>query len=170
MPILPTSFSDLELREDIVANHTPRRRYFWNGALHSVEDQPAVIIEGHNNLQLQWYTHGLRNRPQELGPAWIKKSKSVDIYYKNDEIHRNDGPAMISPYETKWYQSGELHREDGPAIVRSTQYISPGSTIFSYDSMYEWHWRGKAYENIDAWGNNGKVDPEVFVMLKLKYA
>ena len=38
-------------------------------------------------------------------------------YYKNGFLHREDGPASITPGGTKkWLIHGNLHREDGPAI------------------------------------------------------
>jgi hypothetical protein len=50
------------------------------------------------------------------------KTKSIIFlgikkYYKNDKLHRVDGPAI--EYENgdgSWYIDGLLHREDGPAI------------------------------------------------------
>ena len=38
-------------------------------------------------------------------------------WYKNDELHREDGPAIIWEDGTKlWCQNGQRHRTDGPAI------------------------------------------------------
>jgi len=38
-------------------------------------------------------------------------------YYINDELHREDGPAIEYADGRKWYYiNDELHREDGPAI------------------------------------------------------
>jgi hypothetical protein len=37
-------------------------------------------------------------------------------YYLNDQLHREDGPAVESANGTKeWYINGLRHREDGPA-------------------------------------------------------
>jgi hypothetical protein len=37
-------------------------------------------------------------------------------YYLNDQLHREDGPAIERVDGTKaWYQNGVLHRLDGPA-------------------------------------------------------
>jgi hypothetical protein len=41
-------------------------------------------------------------------------------YYKNDKLHRSDGPALIQPTgEEAWFLFGLRHREDGPAIYSS---------------------------------------------------
>ena len=41
-------------------------------------------------------------------------------WYLNDELHREDGPAIECCSGTKhWYLNDELHRIDGPAIERS---------------------------------------------------
>ncbi len=37
-------------------------------------------------------------------------------YYNNDsEYHRLGGPSYINKSGSKWYKNGNLHREDGPA-------------------------------------------------------
>ena len=42
------------------------------------------------------------------------------IYYLNNALHRNDGPAFEYADGTKcWYKNGLRHREDGPAIERA---------------------------------------------------
>ena len=42
-----------------------------------------------------------------------------DIYWrKNVKLHRDDGPAIITPNGYKaWYQNDNRHREDGPAAI-----------------------------------------------------
>jgi len=52
------------------------------------------------------------------------KTYTVNIYdngtkywFLNDELHREDGPAVERADGTKWwYLNDDLHREDGPAI------------------------------------------------------
>ena len=47
--------------------------------------------------------------------------------YKNGQLHRTDGPAVIKPNgHQAWYLDGKRHREDGPA------YIGP-------DGYQEWY-------------------------------
>jgi hypothetical protein len=42
------------------------------------------------------------------------------IYYKNNKVHREDGPAIeFFDGEKHWYINGQYHREDGPAIERA---------------------------------------------------
>ena len=46
-----------------------------------------------------------------------ENNSKTEIYLKNGECHREDGPAMIFPDGlTCWYYEGNLHREGGPAI------------------------------------------------------
>jgi len=52
----------------------------------------------------------------------MKNGKNIDEdgitrYYKNDKLHRVNGPAEDddSGYKS-WWRNGRLHREDGPAI------------------------------------------------------
>lgn len=38
-------------------------------------------------------------------------------WFRNDELHREDGPAYERADGTRaWYLNGVLHREDGPAV------------------------------------------------------
>ena len=38
-------------------------------------------------------------------------------WYLNDELHREDGPALEYPDgNCRWYLNGKLHRVDGPAV------------------------------------------------------
>ena len=54
----------------------------------------------------------------------MKNGKQIDIWgdevwYKDGELHREDGPARIHSNGTKvWYKDGKLHREDGPAVIK----------------------------------------------------
>ena len=44
-------------------------------------------------------------------------SDGVKYWYKNDKLHREDGPAIEFPDGSKhWRQNDELHREGGPAV------------------------------------------------------
>lgn len=53
----------------------------------------------------------------------MKNGKVIDnhgniFYYKNDKLHRTDGPAVIKDRDESWFINGRLHRSDGPAIIR----------------------------------------------------
>ena len=46
------------------------------------------------------------------------ESDSISIY-KNNKLHREDGPAVIDSDGYKaWYKNGLCHRDDGPAVIR----------------------------------------------------
>jgi hypothetical protein len=51
----------------------------------------------------------------------VKVYSNGDKYwYLNDELHREDGPAIEdSDGDKSWYLNGKRHREDGPAIEHS---------------------------------------------------
>ena len=47
------------------------------------------------------------------------------FWYLNDELHREDGPAIDgSSGHKEWYLNGNLHREDGPAVEWADGYKS----------------------------------------------
>lgn len=54
------------------------------------------------------------------------------IYYLNDQIHREDGPAceFVEGYKS-WWQHGKRHRLDGPAIE-----YEGGSEDWYYQDQY----------------------------------
>ena len=45
------------------------------------------------------------------------------MWWKEDMIYREDGPATIEYYENgnkeeeRWYKDDKIHRKDGPAII-----------------------------------------------------
>lgn len=54
----------------------------------------------------------------------------MQIWTKNDRLHREDGPAVTYPDGTRaWYKNGRLHREDGPAVENP-------------DGEYDWYLNG----------------------------
>jgi hypothetical protein len=58
----------------------------------------------------------------------MKNGLIIDEYgnkrwYKNDLLHRTDGPAFISVNRHQvWYFENKKHRTDGPAIIYSNGY------------------------------------------------
>ena len=66
----------------------------------------------------------------------VKNGLSVDYFktkywYINNELHREDGPAIEYAYGDKiWYLHDKVHREDGPAVERA-------------DGVKYWYFRGK---------------------------
>ena len=60
-----------------------------------------------------WYKNGELHR--EDGPA-VEYVSGTKHWYKNGKLHREDGPAIeYTDGEKKWCVNGKLHREDGPA-------------------------------------------------------
>ena len=109
-----------------------RVEWYEYGKLHKI-DGPAVIIKGDENIIEFWvdgvlnmihnlttntklyYINGNLNREHDK-PSFVNDDKL--IWYKNNKIHRDGGPAIIKnkgKYKA-WYQNNMLHCEDGPAI------------------------------------------------------
>jgi len=155
MPLLEApTFDQLEHRKEILYGNIHREEWRWNGALHSVDNHPSVKIDGAQ--EWQWHSHGMRHREGDR-PAWIKDFGTIQIYYHLNVIHRaRGGPAMISDTKQKWYSYGRIHRADGPAIIHN-------------DGHVEWWWKGYEYATMDEWADHGKVDPQLFVLLKLEW-
>ena len=65
-----------------------------------------------------WYQDNELHR--ENGPAMIHPDGTEYWYRKNDKLHRENGPAVISPDGVEfWYRDNKNHRENGPAIIDS---------------------------------------------------
>jgi hypothetical protein len=75
------------------------------------KDKPYEVDIGGTK---RWYKNGELHR--EDGPA-VEYTNGTKHWYQNNLLHRDDGPATEHANGDKyWYQNGELHREDGPAI------------------------------------------------------
>lgn len=61
-----------------------------------------------------WYLNDELHR--EDGPA-VERADGYKSWWLNDKLHREDGPAIewVDGYKS-WWLNGKRHREDGPAI------------------------------------------------------
>lgn len=82
-----------------------------------IKDHGNGIREEHNSEgTIIWYKDDQVHR--EDGPA-VLKINGIQQWYKNGKLHNENGPATITGNQDgaqRWYINGELHREDGPAI------------------------------------------------------
>ncbi len=85
----------------------------------SLEEIPENFtgIAEYINGDKVWYKEG--NLHREDGPA-IEAANGTKKWYKNGKYHRTDGPAVeyTNGYKA-WYVNGKNHRTDGPAIEYS---------------------------------------------------
>ena len=76
------------------------------------------------------------------------------FHYKDDKLHREDGPAVIQSTGTvEYWFEGKLHREDGPAVIYSNGAMSyyikgklhreDGPAVIHPDDDIEYHIEGK---------------------------
>jgi len=77
-------------------------------------------VEAHSDGDRYWYLNDELHR--EDGPA-IECANGYKAWYLNGVRHREDGPAIecTSGYKA-WCLNGKLHREDGPAIEHANGY------------------------------------------------
>jgi hypothetical protein len=81
-------------------------------------------------------------------------------WHRHGVRHRDEhqGPAQSwrNKLEYTYWNAGLIHRARGPATC--------------YYNVVEWWWYGVNFEsNMDAWADRANIDPELFVVLKLKY-
>lgn len=85
-----------------------------------------LIFEAFNRIYLdgmitddagnqRYYKNGELHRDD--GPAYVGVDGSEE-WFKDGNTHRDGGPAITNSTGSKaWYQNGRLHREDGPAYI-----------------------------------------------------
>jgi hypothetical protein len=56
-------------------------------------------------------------RHRLFGPAYESPYYNIEKWYKDGELHRVGGPAVIHKLVMCWYENGLRHRLDGPAVV-----------------------------------------------------
>lgn len=100
----------------------------------------------------EWYKNGILHR--EDGPASIKdfgNGVSIKEWYLNGQPHRENGPAFEhSNGQKKWYKNGIIHRENGPAVEHAN-----GQKEWLINGVYHRE-NGPAIEgNSHTWYKNG---------------
>lgn len=152
-PAIYTTTSIMDGRND-----TSFREWYIDGQLHRTTDAAHICPDC-----VAWYKDGklhriggwaYKDRTEEkwcidgklhryTGPAHIKtynNHRTVNTWYKNNIVHRDDGPAIIdsgnSTYKEYYYQNGVISRGDGPAIIRiDYPYDEPQAR---YNMKYEY--------------------------------
>src|SRR5579864_4962768 len=76
------------------------------------------ILFGHSvsisARDIRWYKNDLLHREEGPASETINKSKK---WYRNGKFHRENGPAIeYANGKKEWWRHNKLHREDGPAI------------------------------------------------------
>ena len=86
----------------------------------------------------------------------LVKDEDKEIWYLDDEFHREDGPAVKYTNGDKfWFQYGERHRIEGPAV----EFANGGKFWYKNDQLHrtdgpavnysyglkEWHIHGEKY-------------------------
>jgi hypothetical protein len=115
-----------------------------------VSDTPATNI-------LEDGTKEWRNEKRELhrvgGPAIVHADNSSKYWYRNGELHREDGPAAVSSEGKAWFRNGLRHRSDGPAVelengdkqwyTNGEPHRVDGPAVERADGTKEWWFDGK---------------------------
>lgn len=70
-----------------------------------------------------WFLNDLLHR--EDGPA-VDDVRGNCEWWLHGKRHREDGPAVENRTDFQWWVHGLLHREDGPAVIR---YNAEGDII-----------------------------------------
>jgi hypothetical protein len=107
----------------------------------------------------------------------VKKDDRIE-WYKDGELHREDGPAIETENGAKyWYQWGKLHREDGPAVelisgantwyLNGVRHREGGPAMIEPDGSQMWFHRGKLHREDGPAVERSNGDKEWYVNGKL---
>ena len=88
--------------------------------------------------------------------CYIVRRNGNTCYYKNGQLHRTDGPAVIyASGDQRWYQNGQYHRIDGPAVVfadgaqywyqNGQRHRTDGPAVIYADGEQRWCLKGIHY-------------------------
>ena len=94
-----------------------------------------------------------QNKKFRNGNISIEIKSSLIKIYKNEKLHREDGPAIIVSNGSKvWYRNSLCHRDDGPGVIDSDGFKAwyknglyhrdDGPAIIHNDGTKEWYKNG----------------------------
>jgi len=138
---------------DNVINLFYNKNYLW--------DNPFIINPNYQRVCYQknnknTYYHKKYINKKDI---YVIKNDEYHAYFKDDKLHREDGPARIDFIDNieEWFKNGKLHREDGPAIIHSdgTQIWSQNGEKHRIDGPACIFSSGK-----QLWYKNGKLHRE----------
>ncbi|MBO7803469.1 hypothetical protein [Burkholderia pseudomallei] len=109
------------------------------------------------------------------------QENGIELWYFNDQLHREDGPACVEDDGTQsWYVYGKLHRTDGPAVIwgdgsqewylNGERHREGAPAVVNADGSCRWYINGNlhrvdgpAVEGADGtreWHRHGKRVPD----------
>jgi hypothetical protein len=100
----------------------------------------------------------------------LVKQIDRDIYYKDNEYHNENGPAIIDYYADGsvrtqlYYINGKLHREDGPAMICILPSLLPSHSSPNISRTY-YYLKGKWFSKLK-WMRICKPDEYLKKMLE----
>lgn len=53
----------------------------------------------------------------ETNSSFVESAEGAKCWYQNNQLHREDGPAVERPDMEEWFLFGLRHRDNGPAIM-----------------------------------------------------
>lgn len=109
----------------------------------------------------------------------IIRPDGSEEWHLNNQLHREDGPAIISKEFQAWYIHSQCHRDNNPAIIwndgvefwyqHNKSHRIDGPAVCGHSDKYmEWWIDGRAY-TFRHYCKKLKLSKEDIVYLRLKY-
>ena len=119
-----------------------------------------------------WYKNKLIHRDDGPDIEYLNGSKE---YWVNGNLHRENGPAIITDRYMAWYRNGQLHRENGPAVefgfkykqwfINGKSHRIDGPALEYFDGYKERYINGELY-TLDCLNFKVNVIKKFFKMVK----
>lgn len=80
----------------------------------------------YNHVPSQWNPRGLTDevwvntegkKYRTTGPAYISRLYDIVAWYKDDQLHNDNGWAYRHKNNYVWFKEGKLHNLNGPAVI-----------------------------------------------------
>ena len=122
--------------------------------------KPTVNVKASKNIHLLHLTNLKRDifyRKFIKVLTTYYKSNDLEVWHVLRQIHRDDGPAVITADVQKWYKHNVSHRLDGPAIIHvsgSEEWFYEGKrhregapAVINANGDYGWYRHGNLHRD-----------------------
>lgn len=129
-------------------------------------NRPEYFLGGQKLSKEEWLC---LTDPKYRGPVNFGIENDKVSFFKNGELHRDFGPAIINQNGSRiWYKEGKLHREDGPALISygEVQWAIDGELFSSGND--EWVEARQRYRELQQRKDRPAESPHIKKILGLK--
>jgi hypothetical protein len=118
--------------------------WYYLGEIHRGNDLPAVVIIGE---RYEWWTHGVPGRGGDK-PAVV--TRLVKEWIIDDQLHRDGGQPAVVWYngDVDYFVDGMQHRDNAPAVILQGHqiYYKNDEWVGHHDDRRGWLTKQESHE------------------------